>query len=381
MINKKTFLCFVLCIILTVSFALHPFCAELSGQYDAKSVILIEAQTGKVLYEDNADEPLPPASVTKIMTLLLICEALDRGDIKLTDEVPVSENAASMGGSQVFLKVGEKMTVDEMLKSITVASANDCAVAMAEFIAGSEVSFVSKMNERAEQLGMTNTYFENPTGLDDTVKKHLTSARDIAIMSRELLKHSVIFDYTTIWMDTIRNGQFGLTNTNKLIRFYDGANGLKTGSTAKAKFCISAAAKRDGMQLICVVMASSTSSARNECAKLLLDHGFANYGVVSYFPASLPPIAVKGAVADEVSVSHTGFSTLLGKSDTKKVTYEIDVPESLTAPIEKGQTVGSIKYILNGEVIGQSDITADGDVPRIGFFQMLTYMIRSFLFS
>ena len=366
---------------MTVSFTLHPLCAELSGQYDAKSVILIEAQTGKVLYEDNADEPLPPASVTKIMTLLLICEALERGDIKLTDEVPVSENAASMGGSQVFLKVGEKMTVDEMLKSITVASANDCAVAMAEFIAGSEASFVSRMNERAEQLGMTNTCFENPTGLDDTTKKHLTSARDIAIMSRELMKHSVIFDYTTIWMDTIRNGQFGLTNTNKLIRFYDGANGLKTGSTAKAKFCISAAAKRDGMQLICVVMASSTSSARNECAKLLLDHGFANYGMVNYSPANLPPIAVKGAVTDEISVSHTGFSTLLGKSDTKKVTYEIDVPESLTAPIEKGQTVGSIKYILNGEVIGKSDITADSDAPRIGFFQMLTYMIKSFLFS
>ena len=381
MINiKKSFLCSVLCISLVFTASLHICGAEFSGQYDAKSVILIEAQTGRVLYEDNADQPLPPASVTKIMTLLLICEAVDRGDIKLTDEVQVSENAASMGGSQVFLKVGEKLTVDEMLKSITVASANDCAVAMAEFISGSEAAFVLKMNERAEQLGMTNTYFENPTGLDDTVEKHLTSARDISIMSRELLKHQLIFDYTTIWMDTIRNGQFGLTNTNKLIRFYDGANGLKTGSTSKAKFCISATAKRDGMQLICVVMASSTSSARNECAKLLLDYGFANYGVVNYSPASLPPIAVKGASVDEVSVSHTGFSTLLGKSDTKKVTYEIDVPESLTAPIKAGQTVGSVKYILNGEIIGQSDITADRDVPRIGFFQMLTYMIKSFLF-
>ena len=380
MINiKRSFLCLMLCVVLALAAPLHAVCAEFSGQYDAKSVILIEAQTGKVLYEDNADTALPPASVTKIMTLLLICEALAREDIKLTDEVPVSENAASMGGSQVFLKVGEKMTVDEMLKSITVASANDCAVAMAEFISGSESAFVSRMNERAEQLGMTNTYFENPTGLDDTAERHLTSARDIATMSRELLKHPIIFDYTTIWMDTIRNGQFGLTNTNKLIRFYDGANGLKTGSTSKAKFCISAAAKRDGMQLICVVMASSTSSARNECAKLLLDFGFANYGTVNYSPATLPPIAVKGAAADDVSVSHSGFSALLDKSDTKKVTYEIDVPEYLTAPVKAGDTIGSVKYILNGEVIGQSDIIADCDTPRIGFFQMLTYMIKSFL--
>lgn len=381
MINKKIFFCFVLCVSLVFELAIGSFGAEFSGEYDAKSVILVEAQTGRVLYEDNADEALPPASVTKIMTLLLICEAIANGDIRLDDTVPVSENASSMGGSQVYLKPGEKITVDEMLKSITVASANDCAVAMAEFIAGGEAAFVARMNERAAQLGMTNTYFENPTGLDDTTSKHLTSARDIAIMSRELLKHPLIFDYTTIWMDTIRNGQFGLTNTNKLIRFYSGANGLKTGSTAKAKFCISAAAKRDGMQLICVVMASSTSNARNECAKLLLDFGFANYGMVSYAPASLPPVCVKGAVTDEVSVSHGGFSSLLSKSDTKKVTYEIDVPEKLTAPVKAGDVVGNIKYILNGEVIGTSDITADCDVPRIGFFQMLTYMIRSFLFG
>lgn len=376
---KKTFLCTVLVCVIAVSFCVFPYGAELSGQYDAKSVILVEAKTGKVLYEDNADERLPPASVTKIMTLLLICESLENGDISLDDKVPVSEHASSMGGSQVFLKPGEEITVDEMLKAITVSSANDCAVAMAELIAGSEAAFVLKMNERAEQLGMTNTHFENPTGLDDTVKDHLTTARDISIMSRELLGHPIILNYTTIWMDTIREGQFGLTNTNKLIRFYSGANGLKTGSTSKAKFCISATAKRDGMQIIAVVMASPTSAERNECAKLLLDFGFANYGVVEYQSSPLPPVTVKGAVIDEVSVSHGGFSSLLPKGDVKKVTYEIELPQEVTAPLKKGDKLGCVKYMLNGEVIGTSDITADADVPKIGFLQMLIYMFKSFL--
>lgn len=376
---KKTAVCIVLVCTFFVNLCVLSYGAEFSGDYDAKSVILIEASTGKVLYEDNADEMLPPASVTKIMTLLLICEALENGDIKLEDKVPVSEYAASMGGSQVFLKPGEDITVDEMLKAITVSSANDCAVAMAEFIAGSETAFVARMNERAEQLGMKNTCFENPTGLDDTVTRHLTTARDISIMSRELMTHPVILNYTTIWMDTIRQGQFGLTNTNKLIRFYNGANGLKTGSTSKAKFCISAAAKRDGMQLIAVVMASSTSAARNECAKLLLDFGFANYGVVNYQPSALPPIKVKGAAVDELSVSHMGFSSLLSKGDVKKITYETELEDTVAAPVKKGDKVGCVKYMLNGKVIGTSDITADADVPRIGFLQMLVYMFRSFL--
>ncbi len=376
---KNAVICLTLCICITVCSVLCAHGAEFSADYDAKSVILIEAKTGKVLYENNADAPLPPASVTKIMTLLLICEALENGQFRLEDTVPISEYAASMGGSQVFLKPGEKITADEMIKSITVASANDCAVAMAEFIAGSEAAFVSKMNERAAELGMTNTVFENPTGLDDTVTKHLTSARDIAIMSRELLKHPVILNYTTIWMDTIRDGQFGLSNTNKLIRFYNGANGLKTGSTSKAKFCISATAERNGMQLIAVVMASSTSAARNECAKLLLDYGFANYGIVKYDKAALPPVCVKGASISNVGVSHGDFFALLDKVNTKKVTYQIELPEVLNAPILKGQTVGEVKYMLNGEVIGTCDITADQDVPRIGFFEMLSEMFKAFL--
>ncbi len=370
----KLTVCFALCICLTVFCIASP----LGEQYDAKSVILIEAESGNVLYEDNADERLSPASVTKIMTLLLICEAVQDGRVKLEDNIPVSEYAASMGGSQVFLKPGEKITADEMIKSITVASANDCAVAMAEYICGSEQAFVERMNEKAAALGMKNTVFENVTGLDDSTKNHLTTARDIAIMSRELLKHEMIFNYTTIWMDTIRNGQFGLTNTNKLIRFYEGANGLKTGSTSKAGFCISAAAKRDGMQLIAVVMASSASKTRNECARLLLDYGFSNYGVVRYAPSSLAPVQVKGALEREVGISHSGFFTLLEKADVKKITYEIDVPQCINAPVEKGQTVGYVKYMIDGKVIGQSDITADSTIEKIGFFKMFTQLLRSF---
>ena len=234
---------------------------------DCQSAVLMEASTGNVLFEMNADAALPPASVTKIMTLLLVMEAIDSGNMKLTDTLHASEYASSMGGSQVFIEPNEEMSVEDLLKSVVVASANDAAVVLAEGVAGSVDAFVDRMNKRAKELGMNNTNFENPTGLDDNTVNHVTSSMDIAIMSRELLKHETILNYTNIWMDTIRNGEFGLTNTNRLIRFYKGANGLKTGSTSKAKFCISATAKRDGMQLIAVVMGSPTRDIRNECAK------------------------------------------------------------------------------------------------------------------
>ena len=223
-------------------------------KFEAKSVILMEAETGEILYEMNADQPLPPASVTKIMTILLVMEAIDNGKIMLTDNVNISNTAANMGGSQVYLKVGEQMTVDELLKCVVVASANDAAAALAEYCSGSIEAFVIKMNEKAKELGMVNTHFENTNGLDDTTENHVTSARDIAIMSKELLKHEKIFDYTTIWRDTIRNGAFELTNTNRLIRYYKGSTGLKTGSTSKAGFCISATAERNGLHLIAVIM-------------------------------------------------------------------------------------------------------------------------------
>ena len=283
--------------ILLIFFIVPVTAAEM--QFDAKSVILVEASTGKVLYENNADEALPPASVTKVMTLLLVMEAIDDGKISLDDMVPVSNNAASMGGSQVYLEPGEQMSVDEMIKCVVVSSANDAAVALAEFVAGSEEIFVEKMNERAKELGMVNSTFENTNGLDDTVSNHLTSARDIAIMSRELIKHPKILEYSSIWMDTIRNGAFTLTNTNRLIRFYNGANGLKTGSTSKAGFCISATALRDNMQLIAVVMGAPNRDTRNEIAKKLLDYGFANYTVASWDAAELEPIKLLGGLQSE----------------------------------------------------------------------------------
>ncbi|MBQ4091597.1 MAG: D-alanyl-D-alanine carboxypeptidase, partial [Clostridia bacterium] len=253
-------------------------------QLDCKSAILLDAKTGAVLFEQNADEALPPASVTKIMTLLLVMEAIEAGKIKLDDTVVTSAHAASMGGSQIYLKEGEQMSVEDMLKSVVISSANDAACALAEFVSGSEEAFVRQMNERAAELGMKNTTFENTNGLDDTAQNHLTSARDIAIMSRELIKHEKILEYSSIWMDTVRGGTFGLTNTNRLVRYYRGCTGLKTGSTSKAGFCISATAERDGVSLICVIMGAETRDIRNGLATRLLDYGFANYEVYCHEP-------------------------------------------------------------------------------------------------
>ncbi len=244
---------------------------------NAKSAVLMEATTGEIIYSKEENRKLIPASVTKIMTLLLVAEAISEGKIALNDMVTISAFAASMGGSQVFLKEGEVMSVEELLKCTVIASANDAAVALAEFVSGSESVFVSIMNNRAKELGMNNTFFENVTGLDDTTENHLTSALDIALMSRELIKHDIILKYSSLWQDTIRNGEFTLTNTNRLVRFYEGCNGLKTGSTSKAGYCMSATANRNGMHLIAVVMGAETRDARNETAKNLLDFGFANY--------------------------------------------------------------------------------------------------------
>ena len=364
-------------IMLLVSFSSTLIYAEPALADGAKSVILIEAATGKVLYESNPDERLPPASVTKIMTLLLTIEAVDNGTIKLEDKVQVSTNAASMGGSQVFLEPGEEMTVDELLKCVAVASANDAAVALAEYVAGSEEGFVDKMNERSKQLGMDNTHFENATGLDDTVTDHLTTARDIAIMSKELMSHEKILDYTTIWMDSIRNGAFGLTNTNRLIRFYRGANGLKTGSTSKALYCISAAAKRDGMQLIAVIMGAPTRDVRNEIAKKLLDYGFANYKYVGYEAANLKKLPVIGGTADEIMLKKGGFDAVLSKS-AGKIEERIALPEQLAAPVNEGDTVGTVEYLCDGEVIGKVEIKASETVERIGYFELLSRFLRRF---
>ena len=330
-------------------------------EIDCKSAILMEAQTGEILYEKNADESLPPASVTKIMTLLLVMESIEQGKIKWDDTVTASahacsitkimtlllimeaidagklswedtvttsERAASMGGSQIYLKEGERMSVEDMIKSVVIASANDAALALAEHIAGSEHSFVKMMNDKALQLDMVNTKFENTNGLDDTTLNHYTSARDIAIMSRELIKHEKILEYSSIWMDTIRNGAFGLTNTNRLVRFYKGCNGLKTGSTSKAGFCVSATAERDGMTLICVVMGAENRDTRNQIATQLLDWGFANYGLFSKAPGELHDIPIKGGTQSTISADYGGFYCVMPKADIAKIQEqaELDAP-------------------------------------------------------
>lgn len=346
---------------------------------EAKSAVLMDMNTGTVLYSKNPDEPLPPASVTKVMTLLLVMEAVDSGQLSLDDELTVSEHAASMGGSQVYLEPGESMKAEELLKCIVVASANDAALTMAEAVAGSEEAFVARMNERAAELGMKNTNFENVTGLDDNVTNHVISARDIALMSRELMKHEKIFEFTTIWMDTIRDGAFGLTNTNRLIRFYKGATGLKTGSTSKAGFCISATAKRDNLHLIAVIMGAETRDKRNEAAKQLLDWGFANYAVYSSDGGECEPLPVIGGTLDSVGAYYGGCELLLPKNKVGSVSTEVSLPDCLTAPVHAGERIGEVKYMVDGEVKASSDILAAGDVEKISFGRLFMRFIGGFL--
>lgn len=352
-----------------------------SGTPDAVSCILMDAKTGAVLYEYNADEALPPASVTKVMTMLLIFEAIDGGTLSLTDMISVSETAASMGGSQIFLAPGEEMSVDDLLKGLIVSSANDAAVALAEAIAGSEEGFVVKMNARAEALGMKNTHFENTNGLDDTTDNHVTSARDIAIMTRELMKHEKVFDYTTIWMDTIRGGTFGLSNTNRLIRFYKGATGLKTGSTSKAKFCISATAERDGLSLIAVIMGSPTRDARNALAASLLDFGFASYACYTDPEAAMETVRITGGTQNTLATLCEGFSATVEKSMLSKVEKRIDLPEKAAAPIRAGQKIGTVTYLSDGRELGTADILAAEDVEKMTFSSLFPKLFAWFLMS
>lgn len=361
----------VICFFICVCFMMHSVVVFAEGNTDlglnAKSAILMEESTGNILYESNPDERLPIASVTKVMTMLLIMEAVDSEKISLDDMVTVSENAMSYGGSTMFLETGEQLTVNDMLKGIAVASANDGCVAMAEHLAGSESAFVDMMNEKAKELGMENTHFMNTNGLDED--DHYSSARDVAIMSRELMKHETIFNYTSIWMDTLRGGKFQLANTNKLIRFYDGANGLKTGSTSKALCCLSAAAKRNDMQLIAVVLGAPTSAERFASAKSLLDYGFANYAVNTQITAGdeVQNIAVEKGVDKEVGVvAGDSCSTLVKKGQEDNITKEIKIDETITAPIEAGQKIGTMTISRDGEVIADIDLNASSAVEKKG---------------
>lgn len=363
------------CVFTSITFAVPN--ESVSMSFDCTSAILIEAKSGTVLFEQNADEALPPASVTKIMTLLLVMEAIESGQISLDDMVAASAHACSMGGSQIYLEEGEQMSVEDLLKSVVIASANDAAVALAEHVSGSEAVFVEEMNKRAEQLGMKNTHFENTNGLDDTVENHLTSARDIAIMSAELLSHKKITEYSSIWMDTIRNGEFGLTNTNRLVRFYKGATGLKTGSTSKAKFCISASAERNGMTLIAVIMAAPTRDIRNAAATALLDYGFANFTLYQANEESLTPVKVLGGVKNSCAVKNMEFTTVIDKKQMSNVESKIEIGETVRAPIKEGDSIGKINYYIGEKCIGSTDIVALEDVKGINYLHVFLKFIAS----
>ena len=343
---------------------------------ESGGAILIEQKTGEVLYDHNSHEKLRPASVTKVMSILLIMEALDSGQISLTDKVSCTENAAGMGGSQIWLEVGEELTVDEMLKAICVVSANDCTVAMAEYLCGSEEAFVQKMNERAKELGMNDTTFKNCHGIDED--GHVTSAYDIALMSRELLNnHPTITNYTTIWMDTLRNGESELVNTNKLIRNYKGATGLKTGSTSVALYNLSASATRDDLSLIAVIMKAPTTKIRFAEAQRLLDYGFSNF--------QYKQLASKGTVLKEATVTkginekvnlviENDVGVLTKKGEDKNIEQVINIEENLSAPIYENQKVGEILYTLNGEEVGRTNVIAESTIEKKTFFSISAFV-------
>ena len=348
----------------------------------AKSALLMEKSTGKILFEKNSHEPLPPASVTKIMTMLLVMEALDNGQFTLDDMVRVSPFAASMGGSQVFLEENEQMTVNDMLKAVAVASGNDAAAALAEFTAGSHDAFVTKMNARAKELGMNDTTFVNCNGLD--AEGHMTSAHDIAVMSRELMKHPKIYEYTTIWMDSLRDGAFGLVNTNKLIRFYQGATGLKTGSTSVAGFCISATANRDNMELIAVVMGSPTSKERFADATKMLDFGFANYTILKSLASEdeLSCLYVKKGLKPDLTIALDGnFNMLIEKSKIGSIEKKIILPEYVNAPIKKSQKVGYVEYLIEGNSIGKCDILSQEDIKALNPWGMMKKLSSNYFYN
>jgi len=363
---KRICVVLALCLLLS-ALPVHVGAVELNVA--GKSVLLMDIETGTVLYEQNAHERLAPASVTKVMTMLLIMEAIDGGRIGWDDTVIASEAAAAKGGSQIYLKVGETMSVSDMVKSIAVSSANDCACAMAEHIAGSESAFVDMMNARAAELGMRDTHFVNCTGLDDgeEAKNHLTSAYDIALMSRELMKnHPDITKFTTIWMDTVRGGAFGLSNTNKLVRFYPGATGLKTGFTSGAGYCLSATAEREGMELIAVVMGSETSQKRNAACKQLLDYGFANYALFIPDLADTPEIPVVLGTEASVPVQlGESAALLIDKGQRGQITAETTLEEKAPAPVSRGQRLGTLRVKAGDQVLSELPLVAAKGIPRL----------------
>ena len=370
----------VIALVLSASL-LIPSVVMAEGVNDIKAVsaILMDGSSGKVLFEKNADQRLPPASITKIMTMLLIMEAIDSGQISTDDIVTVSKTAAIKTGSHIFLAEGEQMSVNDLMKGIAVASGNDAAIAMAEYLYGTQEKFVEQMNKRAKELGMENTNFVNCNGLD--VDNHYSSARDVALMTLELLKHPKIFDYTTIWMDTLRNGQFGLANTNKLIRFYEGANGMKTGSTSKAGYCLSATAKRGDMQLIAVVMSSPSTKERFADGSTLLNYGFGSFTreVKATAGEAYGELAVEGGVKSAAPLAYEDdFSIVVENGNKNSITAEPNLPESIQAPVTKGQKVGEMVYYEQGKQVGKSDLVASEDVEKISFLYVLSKLVGQY---
>ncbi len=373
----KKIVCAALCV---CSLLMQAAALPAMGPLNAKSAALYDS-SGQLLYEMNAEEPLQPASVTKIMTLLLAMEALDRGEVQLTDPVTGSAYASSMGGTQIWLKEGEQLSFDEMLKAIAVGSANDCAVAVAEHLAGTEAAFVERMNTRAQELGCTSTTFINANGLDADGGKTLTSARDLALISVELLRHPKILDYTTIWMDTIRNGEFSLANTNKMLKSYEGMIGLKTGYISQAGFCISAAAERGGMTLIATVMAAPTKEARTADVSALLNYGFANFA--PYTPdisSQLSPVPVR--LGKSLSVMPTAekiSGVVLAKEDMAALTTEVRLADVVDAPVEKGQQLGSVTVKNGDAVLMTIPLTAAEQVGALTFGDIYREFLRVLL--
>lgn len=355
-------LCFLLAAPAAALDARDPAAPEVA----APSAVLIERETGTVLYAKDETERRPPASVTKVMTLLLIAEAVDSGELALDDMVTASERAASMGGSQIWLEVGEQLSVSDMIKCVAVVSANDCAVALAEHLCGSEAAFVERMNQRAEELGLENTQFTNCTGLfDDTA--HYTCALDIAVMSRELLGHEWIKDYTTIWMDSVRDGASELTNTNKLVRYYEGCTGLKTGYTSTAMYCLSASAERDGTEYIAVIMHAESIESRNKDASALLDYGFANFRLCPLNSGEeLPDVAVElGTEASVTPVYDGGGAVLLRTKDAQGLSWSLDLPESVAAPVRAGERLGTLTLSNSSGPVAEVPILAGGTSERL----------------
>lgn len=380
-IYMKKFISFFLALTICLSATIACFALEENAQIDdfSKSSILICADTGDIIYEKNAYEHLSPASVTKIMSILLVLEAIESGKISLEDEVSASESAVEMGGSQIWLEVGEKMSVNDLFKAVVVASANDACTALGEYIAGSPQAFVTMMNEKAEQLGLKNTNFENCTGLDDTVTNHYSCAYDLAIIAKEVLKYDLIYDYTTIWLDYLRGGKTELNNTNKLINKYNGITGLKTGTTSKAGFCVCATATQNGMTLIAVVLGAKTSDERFQSASNLLDYGFANYEVIA--PEidinQITSVKVRNGVEKEIIPVYNQTDKLMIKKGNGDITYEYKTEEEVKAPVAENQTLGEICIYSNGALIKSVKLYSSKEIMKINFNYIFKEMLRN----